>query len=196
MSNLNPQILQTKKHYDILDGMRGIAAAAIVVFHFMEWIYPDLSQNFIGHGFLAVDFFFCLSGFVIGYAYDDRIGKLGFIEFLKSRLIRLHPLVILGAVLGFLAFLFDPFAAITELYTSGRIALIFLCSLLLVPFPVMEDRAHNLFGLNAPAWSLFWEYIASIVYGLILWKISRRSLAVLAAAAAAGLCWVSYSAGN
>lgn len=196
MSNLKPVIFQSKKHFEILDGLRGVAALAIVVFHFMEWIYPDLSQNFIGHGFLAVDFFFCLSGFVLGYAYDDRIGKLGFMEFFKSRLIRLHPLVILGAVLGLLAFLFDPFAADTELYSTNRIALIFLCSLLLIPFPVMEDRAYNLFGLNAPAWSLFWEYIASIFYGLILCRISRRSLAVLTAMAAAGICWVSYSAGN
>jgi len=196
MNNLNPAILQTKKHFEILDGLRGIAALAIVVFHFMEWIYPDFSKNFIGHGFLAVDFFFCLSGFVIGYAYDDRIGKMGTMEFFKSRLIRLHPLVILGAVLGLLAFLFDPFASNPELYSTGRIVLIFLCSLLLIPFPVMEDRAFNLFGLNAPSWSLFWEYAANIVYAFILCRIGRPFLVALTILAAAALCWVSYSAGN
>src|SRR6201996_9463606 len=89
-----PAILQTKQHFEILDGLRGIAALSVVTFHFMEWVYSDYSQNFIGHGFLAVDFFFCLSGFVIGYAYDDRIGKMGILEFFKSRIIRLHPLVI------------------------------------------------------------------------------------------------------
>ncbi|MGN6531067.1 MAG: acyltransferase family protein [Ginsengibacter sp.] len=67
------ELLKSKAHFQILDGLRGIAALAIVVFHFMEWIYSDSSQNFIGHGFLAVDFFFCLSGFVIGYAYDNGI---------------------------------------------------------------------------------------------------------------------------
>ena len=71
----SPDILKTKQHFVILDGLRGIAALAVVIFHFMEWIYPDSSKNFIGHGFLAVDFFFCLSGFVIGYAYDDRMGE-------------------------------------------------------------------------------------------------------------------------
>lgn len=81
-------ILQTKQHFEILDGLRGIAAWAVVIFHFMEWAYTDPGQNFIGHGFLAVDFFFCLSGFVIGYAYDDRIGKMGVLEFFKSRIIR------------------------------------------------------------------------------------------------------------
>lgn len=85
-----------KQHFEILDGLRGIAALGVVVFHFMEWVFSDYSKNFIGHGFLAVDFFFCLSGFVIGYAYDNRIGQMGVWEFFKSRIIRLHPLVKLG----------------------------------------------------------------------------------------------------
>jgi peptidoglycan/LPS O-acetylase OafA/YrhL len=89
----SPGVLKTKEHFVILDGLRGIAALAVVIFHFMEWIYPDSSKNFIGHGFLAVDFFFCLSGFVIAYAYNDRMGSMGVMEFFKSRLIRLHPLV-------------------------------------------------------------------------------------------------------
>src|SRR6187399_1623154 len=103
--NLSPDVLPSKQHFEILDGLRGVAALAIVIFHFMEWVFPDASKNFIGHGFLAVDFFFCLSGFVIGYAYDDRIGKMGVGEFFKSRLIRLHPLVVLGSVLGLLGIL-------------------------------------------------------------------------------------------
>ena len=89
MEKLNPAILKTKQHFEILDGLRGVAALGVVTFHFMEMAYSDYSKNFIGHGFLAVDFFFCLSGFVIGYAYDDRIGKMGIMEFFKSRLIRL-----------------------------------------------------------------------------------------------------------
>src|SRR3546814_17181341 len=95
-----PDTLKTKQHFEILDGLRGIAALAIVIFHFMEWIYADFSENFIAHGFLAVDFFFCLSGFVIGYAYDNRMEKMGILEFFKRRLIRLHPLVIFGAEIG------------------------------------------------------------------------------------------------
>ncbi|HMG11314.1 MAG TPA: hypothetical protein VK609_22525, partial [Mucilaginibacter sp.] len=59
-NKLNPDILKTKQHFEILDGLRGIAALAVVVFHFMEMAYSDYSKNFIGHGFLAVDFFFCL----------------------------------------------------------------------------------------------------------------------------------------
>src|ERR1700749_5014935 len=143
------EILQTKQHFEILDGLRGIAALSVVTFHFMEIIYSDYSKNFIGHGFLAVDFFFCLSGFVIGYAYDDRIGKMGILEFFKSRIIRLHPLVISGSVLGLLAFLLDPFGGHLELYSAGKIFLAFICSLLLIPYPTIADRSFNLFSFNA-----------------------------------------------
>src|SRR5215213_4364642 len=97
--SLNQAVLNTKQHFEILDGLRGIAALAVVIFHFMEWVFTDVSKNFIGHGFLAVDFFFCLSGFVIGYAYDDRIAKMGLRRFFTSRIIRLHPLVIAGSIL-------------------------------------------------------------------------------------------------
>ena len=197
MNKENPHqdIIKTKQHFEILDGLRGVAALAVVVFHFMEWVFPDVSKNFIGHGFLAVDFFFCLSGFVIGYAYDNRIQKMGVGEFFKLRLIRLHPLVVLGSVFGLLGFLLDPFASPIA-YHAGKLFLLFVCSVFLIPYPVMEDRAFNLFGLNAPSWSLFWEYVANIIYAFILCKISRRSLAVLTILAAAGICVVSYRAGN
>lgn len=191
-----PEILKTKQHFEILDGLRGIAALAVVTFHFMEVVYSDYSKNFIGHGFLAVDFFFCLSGFVIGYAYDDRIGKMGVVEFFKSRIIRLHPLVIFGSVLGLLTFLFDPFGGQPGLYNAGKVALIFFSSILLIPYPAMPDRYFNLFSFNAPAWSLFWEYVANIVYAFVLCKISRRFLLIGAVIAAAILCFANYRSGN
>ncbi len=194
--NVNPDILKTKPHFEILDGLRGVAALAVVIFHFMEWIFPDITQNFIGHGFLAVDFFFCLSGFVIGYAYDNRIEKMGVMEFFKSRLIRLHPLIVLGSVLGLIAFLFDPFAAQTHLYSAGKLAVLFVASALLLPLPIMEDRFYNVFGLNAPAWSLFWEYVANMVYALLLFRIRRLPLVLLTIVAAVGILMLSYSAGN
>lgn len=169
---------------------------AVVIFHFMEWIFTDPSKNFIGHGFLAVDFFFCLSGFVIGYAYDDRIGKIGLWQFFLLRIIRLHPLVLAGSVLGLLAFLFDPFGGHPELYSTGKIILAFLCSVLLIPLPVISDRAFNLFSFNAPAWSLFWEYVANIVYALVLYRIDRRYTLLLTLVSAIALGFVAYRTGN
>ena len=196
MSQIDPHSLKTKPHFQLLDGLRGVAAIAIVIFHFAEWIITDFSKNFIGHGFLAVDFFFCLSGFVIAYAYDNRLEKLGNWEFFKRRLIRLHPLVILGAVLGLLAFLFDPFSDSSSTYSFGSIALIFICTIFLIPFPAMEERGFNIFGLNAPSWSLFWEYVANIVYVFVLYRLSKKYTAVLLVLAALGLAYTAFSAGN
>ncbi|MFD0766677.1 acyltransferase family protein [Mucilaginibacter lutimaris] len=195
METTTPEILKTKQHFEILDGLRGVAALSVVCFHFMEMVYPP-EKNFIAHGFLAVDFFFCLSGFVIGYAYDDRISKMGVIEFFKSRIIRLHPLVVLGSVLGLLAFLFDPFVVFPNGYSAGKIALIFLSSVLLIPYPVMQERAFNLFSFNAPAWSLFWEYVANIFYAFVLWRVKPKLLLVLTLLAAFGICFIAYRSGN
>jgi peptidoglycan/LPS O-acetylase OafA/YrhL len=193
---ISVQPLHSKEHFLILDGLRGIAALAIVVFHFMEWIITDFTKNFIAHGFLAVDFFFCLSGFVIAYAYDNRIEAMGIKKFFKLRFIRLHPLVVFGSVLGLLGFFLDPFSNEAAATTSGMIALVFLSSVFLVPFPVMADRGYNLFSFNAPAWSLFWEYIANILYAVILRKLSRTVLLVLALLAAAGIVIILLRTGN
>ncbi|GAA4800800.1 acyltransferase [Olivibacter ginsenosidimutans] len=188
--------LQSKPHFEILDGLRGVAAISIVVFHFLEFVYPDYSENFLGHGFLAVDFFFCLSGFVIGYAYDDRIRTIGVWQFFKARLIRLHPLVLLGSVLGLIGFFIDPFANSWETYNTIELVLIFLTSVFLIPYPVMAERGFGLFGLNTPSWSLFFEYMANIFYALFLYKISRRTLWTLWGIAGLGLCLASYRAGT
>lgn len=180
-----------KKHFEVLDGLRGIAALAVVVFHYMEWIAPDSNHNFIGHGFLAVDFFFCLSGFVIAYAYDDRIKTLGLREFFGARFIRLHPLVVFGSVLGLLGYLFNPFGGVEAGFL--RNAGIFFSSVLLSPLPIMPSRAFNLFGLNAPAWSLFFEYVANIAYAFLLIRIRRGLLGALVILSALAIGFVIYS---
>jgi peptidoglycan/LPS O-acetylase OafA/YrhL len=60
----------------------------------------------------------------------------------------------------------------------------------------MSERFFNLFSFNAPAWSLFWEYIANIVYALLLSRLRRRYLAILLVPAAAAICFVIYKEGN
>lgn len=188
-----PDLLKTKQHFQILDGLRGIAAIAVVIFHFMEIAITDYSKNFIGHGYLAVDFFFCLSGFVIAYAYDNRIEQLGFKQFFKLRLIRLHPLVIIGSVLGLLTFLFDPFSDLYSIYGFGKTLLLFLASAFLIPYPLVAERYFNLFNLNAPSWSLFWEYIANILYVFVLHKLSNGVLKVLTIIATIVICYVAIN---
>ena len=92
--------IETKPHYEILDGLRGVAAALVVAYHLFEtYSGGDHTRQIINHGYLAVDFFFVLSGFVIGYAYDDRWGKgMSAWTFLRRRLVRLHPMLVLGTL--------------------------------------------------------------------------------------------------
>src|SRR5574344_3172521 len=98
--------LASKPRYEILDGLRGVAAIIVVCFHLFETYSPDPSLQILNHGYLAVDFFFVLSGFVIGYAYDDRWDRMSIGGFFKRRLVRLHPMVIMGTFIGALLFYF------------------------------------------------------------------------------------------
>ncbi|MCA8829674.1 acyltransferase family protein [Hymenobacter pini] len=185
-----PAINSPVPHFAVLDGLRGIAALAVVVYHFMEIVVPDYDQLFIAHAYLAVDFFFCLSGFVMACAYDTRLASLGILAFLRRRLIRLHPLVVVGSVLGLLTFWLDPFSAVFTTYAS-RVWQLFLASCLLIPFPVMPERTFNLFPLNAPTWSLFWEYLANVAYAVLLVRLRPGVLRLLTLVAAG---WLVYQA--
>lgn len=190
------QTSSNKPHYVVLDGLRGMAAIVILVYHFMEMIYPDdYTLNPLAHGFLAVDFFFCLSGFVIGYAYDGRVAKIGIKSFFINRLIRLHPLVIVGSVIGLIGYIFNPFIDNPLASGWGLIILAFVFSVLLIPFPYIDYRGGGLFPYNTPAWSLFYEYIANIIYALILVRIKRKYLVAICFFSAVWLVYCAYSAG-
>src|SRR6202789_4607240 len=105
--NNNSANLQSKPHYEILDGLRGVAAVVVVAFHIFEAHATSPVNQIINHGYLAVDFFFVLSGFVVGYAYDDRWGKMSVGNFFKRRLVRLQPMVVMGMIVGAVFFYFQ-----------------------------------------------------------------------------------------
>lgn len=186
------EAVKSKQHFEVLDGLRGIASVCVVIFHFMEFATPDYNDNFMAHAYLAVDFFFCLSGFVIAYAYDNRLQDLGVKKFFQLRLIRLHPLVVIGSVLGITGFIADPFSDLQAIKGWGKTITMFITSCLMVPYPVVEERYFNLYHLNPPTWSLLWEYVANIFYALILVKIRNRSLWIIVIIAGAALCVESY----
>ena len=101
---MNQPALNSKPHYPILDGLRGVAAITVVAFHILEAHAPNHFEQVINHGYLAVDFFFALSGYVLGYAYDDRWQRMSMADFFKRRLIRLHNMVIMCMVIGEILF--------------------------------------------------------------------------------------------
>jgi peptidoglycan/LPS O-acetylase OafA/YrhL len=185
-----------KKYYDVLDGLRGTAAIVILIFHYLEMIYPDdYEHNPLGHGFLAVDFFFCLSGFVIGFAYDHRIGTVGMKRFFINRLIRLHPMVVMGTITGFAGYIADPFVPQGEGFDRVLILTAVLGSVCLLPTPYLPYRWNALFPYNSPSWSLFFEYLANVLYAVLLSRTGKRFLLSAGIISAGWLVLTSYHAG-
>jgi peptidoglycan/LPS O-acetylase OafA/YrhL len=167
-----------KPHYPVLDGLRGTAAILVVIFHLFEGVYPDLTKHPMHHGYLAVDFFFLLSGFVVGYAYDDRWGKMTIAEFFKIRLIRLHPLVVISILIGAITFWFDPISGESEKFNSLELIGITLLGVTLLPTPDVRGWGET-HSLNGPCWSLLQEYIANILYAFFGRRMNRATLWVI-----------------
>ena len=179
-----PGNVQTKSHFQILDGLRGVAALMVVIFHTFE-AYADDNRfkQIINHGYLAVDFFFLLSGFVVAYAYDDRWGRMTQWDFYKRRLIRLQPMVIVGNMIGAALFYFQrspifPLVAVTPVW---KVLIVMVVGFTMVPLlPSMDIRGwQEMHPLDGPAWSLFFEYVANILYAMGFRKLSNKALGVL-----------------
>jgi peptidoglycan/LPS O-acetylase OafA/YrhL len=174
-----------KKHFEVLDGLRGTAALLVVIYHLMEVAHP----NPLYHAHLAVDFFFLLSGYVVGYAYDNRLqtGAITIKDFFRIRLIRLHPLVILGTLLGALGYWLDPFAGYKQPVNGGMFLLAIILGALLLPAPSMPNRGDETHSLNGPSWSLLQEYLVNIVYAVFCSKLTIKVLWVIVVLSAIAL---------
>ena len=191
----NMAFSDTKPHYALLDGLRGVAALLVVWYHVFEgfsFAGGTLIES-INHGYLAVDFFFILSGFVISYAYDDRWAK-GFTmrQFFVRRLIRLHPMVLMGALIGTVTFCLQgcvqwdgTHVAISAIMWALLMAMCFLPAYPGAPYEVRGNG--EMFPLNGPSWSLFFEYLGNISYALFIHRLSNKALGWLTLLLGAGL---------
>ncbi len=180
----------------ILDGLRGVAALIVVAFH----ICDSDPVNLVNHGYLAVDFFFMLSGYVMGYAYDDRWNTMSIGSFVKRRLVRLHPMVVIGSVIGAIFFYFSASSVcpLVEKTSFGTLLYFTVLGALLIPsLKSMDIRGFGeSYPLNGPAWSLFYEYIANIAYALWIRKFSLRTLGILSVVMAGLLSYVIMTSEN
>lgn len=203
MSLTNTQFLpypDSKSHYDILDGLRGVAAVMVVAFHLLEPHSTGHLDQIVNHGYLAVDFFYVLSGFVIGYAYDDRWGKMTLGGFFKRRIIRLHPMVIMGMLIGAIGFYFQScglWPGISHV-PVWKMLFVMLIGFTLLPVPPSMDIRgwQEMHPLDGPGWSLFFEYIANILYALFIRKFSNKALAVLVFLAGCALIHLAVTSPN
>ena len=179
--------------YRLLDELRGIAAIGVLVFHIgTRGGGPILLPN----GYLAVDFFFMLSGFVIAEAYEDRLcAGMSFGAFAARRLVRMAPVAMLGAVLGGVYLLARHFAAPARSDSLVEVLAANLLNLLILP-KLWRGAATGweLFPANGPLWSLFFEIGINLVWAAFLAGRTTSTLARLVAASAAALifCGLHY----
>jgi len=178
----------TKHRFVTLDGLRGVATLSIFVFHLFRT--PALRHyNILPSTYLAVDFFFLLSGFVVSKAYEPSLlAGVTFFRFVKFRLIRLYPMIVLGMVIGFTLHLYHalfdtPYHGPTPADLYQQLA----SGLFLVPAqPSAANPFTTIYPLDNPAWSLFYELVSNLLWALCLPFLSKNRL-TLAVLCLAGL---------
>ncbi len=176
-------------HYIALDGLRGLAAISVVALHVL--IYFNLNFKPI-YAHLAVDFFFLLSGFVIAHAYDYKLAQgMSVYEFMKVRMIRLYPLIIVGVLLGTAIFVAN--AVLFGDVKPSEIVLAFVSALILLPTTAMMHLRPWAYPLNSPLWSLSFEIIINFFYALLFPYLSKTRLYLIAAFGAVLLAFTSYA---
>ncbi len=177
--------IREKPHFEILDGLRGVAAIIVVAFHIFEIYSAGPALQIINHGYLAVDFFFALSGFVLGYAYDNRWGRtMTLKQFFVRRLIRLQPMVIAGATFGAMLYYFG--LAKIETTALWTLLIVWVLGCLLIPTKSNLDIRGwgEGYSLDGPQWTLAFEYIANILYALIIRRFPKWVLCLFVVGAA------------
>lgn len=192
--------LATRPHYPILDGLRGVAAIIVVTFHLTEPLGTGHLDILVNHGYLAVDFFYLLSGFVIGYAYDDRWNKMTVGTFFRRRIERLQPMVILGMTMGAIGFYYTDSTIWPLIHTVPlwKMLLVMFIGYTILPVPLSMDIRgwQEMHPLNSVGWSLFFEYIANILYAIGIRKFSKTALGILVLISAIALAHLAITNGD
>lgn len=176
---------------EVLDALRGFCALIVIALHFSENYIPRYGLHLIPHGCLPVEYFFVLTGFTLVYAYDHRWEQgMTLRSFFKRRLIRLHPLVIIGSIIGAACYLLSAEQYVnllpraTPYLNLRQLGLLTLWCCTMLPAPSLLGW-RLLHPLQGPLWTLFYIYLANILYALVLRHLKTWMLFVLALAAIA-----------
>jgi len=160
------EVLLQREHYAALDGLRGFAAISVLLYHIGHWLHAPLLATNSG---LAVDFFFCLSGFVLALAYDHRFrAGLSTFQFMRNRLIRLMPLTVLGTIISAIYVLVRA-SMFKNPISSYELALATFLGLINVPFLTASSSlgGPQVFPLNGPQYSLFLEVVINFLWSAL-----------------------------
>lgn len=166
----------TRREFLTLNGMRGVAAIAVMLYHGVSLVGPVVPR-----GYLAVDLFFTLSGFVIAHAYEDRLADgLSVRSFALIRFIRFWPLYALGVGFGLLRESLLVATHNSYALPMSLLAVVAACALLFVPTPLAR-RDDALFPINIPSWSLFFELLVNILYAAVRPHLGTKALVAIIA---------------
>jgi len=150
-----------------LDALRGVAAICVLYLH----IGIAAGVPYFGMGFFNVDLFFCLSGFVLTHAYKRRVYEgLSSKSFLVERMVRLYPTYVVGLLIGIVAAIitYNP-ADQDSILTQSALAI----------FLVPDFASKELFPLDNPAWSLFFEIVVNILFFYLIFTKTWTSKAII-----------------
>ena len=180
-------------HFAGLDGLRGVAAFAVVLYHVCLPLHVIVAAK----GYLAVDLFFLLSGFVIGNAYEDRLRhSMSLLTFVRVRLVRLYPLFLLGMVMGIAVSLVKAFEILSGTSVPA-FAVAAVMGVFMIPFGHLPySEATFAFPFDGPAWSLFLELTVNFAYALVVMRLSTMRLYVVIAASGALLAFTAVLHGS
>jgi len=158
-----------------LTSLRGLAAMAVVAHHLvpkLEGLFPGRTFDTFDRGYLGVDVFFVLSGFVIAYNYADRIrSRADYRAFLGYRLARIYPLH-LATLVGVVLMVHGAQALGLHIWRPERYALDehLLLHLTLTHAWGFEEGLR----FNLPSWSISAEWFAYLLFPLF-WAVARRA---------------------
>ncbi|WP_283816234.1 acyltransferase family protein [Bradyrhizobium iriomotense] len=179
------------RHYPILDAYRAIASFAVLLYHIAGSLQI---AGMASHAYVAVDFFFLLSGFVIDRAYGARLEDPSFkLEFLLLRFVRLWPMIVLGTFVG--AVVSTGSLLRGHALDLSQMAVVLAFGLLLLPFGRMPLTA-SIFPFDGPLWSLFYEVVANAAYCFAFRWLRIPVLSILVVLFAVGLVVVSLEQGD
>lgn len=176
-----------------LTSLRFIAAFWVLLYHFKDHLGLDLGRfGLVAHGYLGVDLFFTLSGFILAHVYLSEVetGRFGYGGFLKNRLARVYPMHL--AALGAMLVLFAGAAVLGVGETDpGAFRLTDLPAHLML---IHAWGATPSVGWNFPSWSISAEWGAYLLFPLIAALVlnAKRASALMAGLALV-LCLASYA---
>ena len=178
---------QKSGHINAIDGLRGVAAFAVLAHHSRNAI---LDFHF---GYLAVDFFFVLSGYVIGLAYEQRLERgLRVSDYIIIRLERLYPMLLIGALFGLIAVQVTPADGYFIPKESYGLSIAFLAQVLLIPFVISQGA----FFINVPQWSIVFEILVNIFHAVFRRQLSNMVLIFILGLSAAALVRIGITHDN